>query len=67
MAIQASYSLSNEETQKREIGALAALHKLHPLKKAVIITYDEEDTIVINDLNIEVIPIWKWLLVSELQ
>ena len=67
MAIQASYSLTDEETRKREIGALVALNKLHPLKKAMIITYDEEDTIVIKDLSIEVIPIWKWLLVSEIQ
>lgn len=62
MAIQASYSLTDEETRKREVGALVALHKLHPLKKAMIITYDEDETLVINDLTIEVIPCWKWLL-----
>jgi predicted AAA+ superfamily ATPase len=42
-----------------------ALHKLHPLKKAIIITYDEEDVITSNDLTIEVIPIWKWLLSAK--
>ncbi|MBQ3152056.1 MAG: ATP-binding protein [Bacteroidaceae bacterium] len=67
MAIQASYTLCDEETRKREVGALVALHKLHQLKKAVIVTYDEEDTLVINGLNIEVVPIWKWLLASEMR
>jgi predicted AAA+ superfamily ATPase len=67
MAIQASYTLCDEETRKREVGALVALHKLHQLKKAVIVTYDEEDTLVINGLKIEVIPIWKWLLASEMR
>ena len=62
MAIQASYSLDDAETKNREVGALVALHKLHPLKKAIIITYDEEETVVVNDLNIEVVPCWKWLL-----
>jgi predicted AAA+ superfamily ATPase len=62
IAIQASYSLDDEDTKKREIGSLVALHKLHPLKKAIIITYDEEDVITSNDLTIELIPIWKWLL-----
>ena len=66
IAIQASYSLDDEDTKKREIGALVALHKLHPLKKAIIITYDEEDVITSNDLTIELIPIWKWLLASEI-
>ena len=62
MAIQASYSLDDAETKKREVGALVAMHKLHPLKKAMIITYDEEEVIIVNDLRIEVIPCWKWLL-----
>ena len=66
IAIQASYSLDDEDTKRREIGALVALHKLHPLKKAIIITYDEEDVITSNDLTIELIPIWKWLLASEI-
>lgn len=66
IAIQASYSLDDEDTKKREIGSLVALHKLHPLKKAIIITYDEEDVITSNDLTIELIPIWKWLLASEM-
>ena len=65
IAIQASYSLDDEDTKKREIGSLVALHKLHPLKKAIIITYDEEDVITSNDLTIEVIPIWKWLLSAK--
>ena len=62
VAIQASYSIDDAETKKREVGALVAMHKSHPLKKAMIITYDEEEVIVVNDLKIEIIPCWKWLL-----
>ena len=61
LAIQASYSLEDADTRKREVSSLIALHQLHPLSKAVIITYDEEDTIEAEGLTIEVIPIWKWL------
>lgn len=64
LAIQASYSLIDPETRKREIAALTTLHKLHPLKKALIITYDEEETIEEEGVNIEVVPIWKWLIKS---
>ncbi len=61
VAIQASYSLSDEVTRKREISALLALHKIHPLKKAAVVTYDEEMTIEKDGLIIEVVPVWKWL------
>lgn len=62
IAIQASYSLQDNETRKREVNALVALNKLTPLKKACIITFEEEDTIEVQGLSIEVIPVWKWLL-----
>lgn len=62
IAIQASYSIQNTETRVREVSALIALNKLYPLKRAIIITYDEEEIIEESNLTIEVIPIWKWLL-----
>lgn len=62
MAIQASCSLTGGETFKREVSALIALHRFYPLKKAVIVTYDEENTIEEDGLTIDVLPVWKWLL-----
>lgn len=65
LALQASYSIQDEETRKREVNALVALNKLSPLKKACIITYDEEETIECDSLSIDVVPIWKWLLIGQ--
>lgn len=65
LAIQVSYSIQDSETYKREINALVALNTLAPLKKTYIITYDEEETIEASGLTIEVIPIWKWLLIES--
>lgn len=62
LAIQASYSIEDMDTRKREVSALLALHKAFPLKKALIITYDEEETIEQENITVEVMPIWKWLL-----
>lgn len=61
-ALQASYSIQNEEIRKREVNALIELNKLKPLKKACIITYEEEEQIECENFVIDVIPIWKWLL-----
>ena len=46
MAVQASYSIADDETRKREVGALEALAKAMLLKRAIIVTYDEEETIM---------------------
>ena len=62
LAIQAAYSIQNEDTRKREVTALNELNKLKPLKEACIITYDEEEQIECENLVIDVVPIWKWLL-----
>lgn len=61
-AIQVSYSIQDDYTRKREVDAIASLNKVSPLKKAYIITYDEEGKQERPGLDIEVIPIWKWLL-----
>lgn len=61
MAIHVSYSIEDVDTRKRETNALVSLNKIHTLKKALIITYDEEDIIDTENLRIEVIPVWKWL------
>lgn len=62
-AVQVSYSISDEETRKREVDGLRKLHAFQPLKRMVIVTFDEEETIKLTDGSIiEVIPAWKWLL-----
>ena len=62
LAIQVCYSLQDAETRKREVGALLKMSRQIDVKKMVVITKDEEDTISEQGINIEVIPVWKWLL-----
>lgn len=61
LAIQASYSLTDADTRKREVSALVALSKVYTIKTSMIITYDEEETIEEDGLTIKVVPVWKWL------
>jgi Predicted ATPase (AAA+ superfamily) len=62
LAIQASYSIQDEITRRREVNALLKLASVYNLKKLAIITRDEETVINENGHVINVIPIWKWLL-----
>lgn len=61
MAVHVSYSIEDADTRKRKANALVSLNKIHTLKKALIITYYEEDIIDTENLRIEVITVWKWL------
>jgi predicted AAA+ superfamily ATPase len=63
--VQACYSLADIETYKREVNALLQLSKRLKIRKILIITRDEEDRISENEINIEVIPVWKWLLAQK--
>jgi len=65
-AVQVSYSITDEDTRKREVDALLKLNALHSLRRMVIVTFDEEETIDVgNNMAIEIIPAWKWLLESS--
>ena len=62
-AYQVSYSLMDENTYQRETEALIKLNIVFPMEQMYIITKDEERTIAHEKgINIEVIPVWKWLL-----
>jgi len=62
LAIQVCYSLKDVETRKREVNALIYISKRFDIKKYTIITKDEEDNFSEGEIEINVIPVWKWLL-----
>lgn len=62
IAIQVAYNLNDETTYEREVGGLLKFMKAFPGYKGCIITRDYEKRITIEDEEIEVIPVWKWLL-----
>ena len=65
--VQASYRMSDESTLEREIKALVALNTLYPLKRAIIVTYEDEEVMERDGLKMEIVPVWKWVLNGEKQ
>ena len=62
-AIQACYNMSEIKTAEREVEALVKLHAYEPLKRAMIITRDDEKNFQLgNGLTREIKPLWNWLL-----
>ena len=56
-----------EENEEREIAGLVEACKKLGLKKGTIFTFDEEDNRAIEDINIQILPVWKWLLLPSRQ
>ncbi len=62
-AIQVCYSISDsDKTLSREINGLVRIGEKLPCCHRIIVTFDEEDIIEHNGIDIEVIPAWKYLL-----
>ena len=63
LAIQVSMQvLDNIDTRERETRAFVKLNNFIPNANCILITNSEEAVIDCDGINIEVIPIWKWLL-----
>jgi predicted AAA+ superfamily ATPase len=61
-AIQVCYSIDDIETREREVSSLLKIGKALGAKQYKIFTFDDEREISDGDINISVVPVWKWLL-----
>ena len=63
LAIQVSMQvLDNMDTKERETRAFVKLKNFIPDAKCILITNSEEDTLNLDGIQIDVVPVWKWLL-----
>jgi hypothetical protein len=60
--VQVTYAHSKDELEKREIRSLLKAGEILGCKDLLIITWDYEDVLKINNSEIKCIPLWKWLL-----
>lgn len=67
LAIQVSLQVLDDiDTKERETRAFAKLNNFIPDSKCILITNSEETNREYDGIDIEVIPIWKWLLMADL-
>ncbi len=67
LAIQVSLQVLDDiDTKERETRAFAKLNNFIPGSKCILITNSEETNLEYDGIDIEVIPIWKWLLMEDL-
>lgn len=54
--------LDDVDTLERETKAFVKLNQFIPDTKCLLITNSEETTLECDDIEIDMIPAWKWLL-----
>ena len=59
---QVAYSIKNISSQREITSLIEVAKSFKEAKQFVIITFEEEDSINIDNIEIKIIPIWKWLL-----
>ncbi len=64
-AIQVAVHLEQPETRERELQGLQEAMEKFRLAEGVIITMNEENSIVLNQKKIFIIPLWKFLIRTE--
>ena len=65
IVVQTAFSLSVISDDRETKALLQAAKNLEEAKRFIIITYDEEKTLELDGVKIEVIPVWKWLLMEK--
>lgn len=63
-ALQVAYNLSDEETRSREVKGLAQTCKNFSLTEGTIISMDQDEDLVLDDIKINTVPAWKYFCVG---
>ncbi|MBI2119305.1 MAG: ATP-binding protein [Elusimicrobia bacterium] len=63
--IQVCWNMQDEKTRKRELGSLSKAMKELNVTTATIITEDAEGEEKLQNDTVQLIPLWKWLLIEE--
>lgn len=62
LPIQVAWSLEQLHTREREIKGLVKTCAYAKVKRGLILTLEESDTLEVGGIQIDVVPVWRWLL-----
>ena len=60
--IQVTYANSLDEIERREIRGLIKASETFNCKNLTILSWDYEDTLVVEGKRIKILPVWKWIM-----
>jgi predicted AAA+ superfamily ATPase len=60
--IQSSFDMADAKTRDREIDAVVKCAKECRIKKALILTKQQDEKVSLEGISIRIMPLWKWFL-----
>ena len=62
LPVQVSYEINNNDTKLRELKGLAVACKYLKTDKGTIITFDQEEELVFQNIKVNIVPVYKYFL-----
>jgi len=62
IAVQVSYEINNDNTKQRELKGLVEACKYLKINKGIIITFDNEEEFTHKNIDVSVVPFYKYFL-----
>ena len=60
--MQVAWSIEDKSTRTRELKGLVGAAKKYNLKEGIILTMNDKDNFVFDDIKIIVMPAWEYLV-----
>lgn len=62
MICQVAYSVRDKEVRERELRGVVETARYLGVKCVTVVTFNDEDHVVMDDIDVNIVPAWKWLL-----
>lgn len=59
---QVAYSMKGKEVRDRELRGVAETARYLHADQVIVVTLNDEETVVVDGIQVDIIPAWKWLL-----
>lgn len=64
---QVSYSLKDKEVRERELRGVAETARHLRVARVTVVTFNDEEHVVVDGIDVDIVPAWKWLLAADTQ
>jgi predicted AAA+ superfamily ATPase len=64
---QVAYTVKGKDARERELRGLAEAARYLRAERVVVVTFNDEETVDLDGVRVEIVPVWKWLIGEDAQ
>lgn len=62
---QVAYSMKDKEVRERELRGVAEAARHLRVARVTVVTFNDEEHVVVDGIEVDIVPVWKWLLAAD--